>query len=504
MIKEVAGTLLPLMSLSLILGSGVIQASDHIDSPAAVNDPVADILDFYAFMEPFCQTSGGVGCEAEPEELILAMTVNPSATAETQFSDAVEYHFYFENDVGVTGQIDCSFSSSQTVSCSGLNGLSVQAPVGQIGVNGDIRVFAGLRDDPSFLDAVALAQFQAIGIAAFSPPGEDSLAGTNVLAIVVGIKNNAFPAGSGAVDTNGDAINVQKIWVASERTGSEINAGTSGSWFNPEQDGQGWVIEVISSTSGENQFLFYFYGYDNDGERLWLIGITDHIEGSSVTVEALLFSGTGFGGDLDPDSVTDEAVGSVTFDFHDCDNGTATFSSTHNDLNSFTTSMQRLSNIASLPCTSSGNVQIDRKGRPLVSALIPEEMRDAYNAASDPGTWASQFNTVIEAGLTTVDMADLVVGNAFVPPPVMAPIVVDDRLQVDLEWSQCSGLYTIEASDLVPQPHTNNCGGRKLSEDVVDDSLSMMVSGWDPVVSDFVDANDVEFLSEFPFLAPPH
>ena len=70
-----------------------VQASSHSDSPSAANDPVADITQFYAFVNPSCTTSAS--CEAPPEELILALTVNPSATETSQFSDAVVYHIYF-------------------------------------------------------------------------------------------------------------------------------------------------------------------------------------------------------------------------------------------------------------------------------------------------------------------------------------------------------------------------------------------------------------------------
>lgn len=484
----------------LLALAGAVQASDHEDSPAMANNPIADILDFYAFMNPSCRTVNGIGCDAEPEELILALTVNPHATAETQFSDAVEYHFNFENDVGVTSQIVCAISSDQMVSCAGLNGLLVSAPVGEVGVNGDIRVFAGLRDDPSFLDEEALSRLETEGVAAFSRPGLDFYAGSNVMAIVVGIKNNAFPAGSGAVDTNGNKINVQRAWVASERTRSGINAGVTGSWYNPAQSGQGWVIEMVSS----GQFVFYFYGYEDTGEQLWFIGIGDSTGDSMITVDVLRFSGTGFGGNFDPTSRTNESVGSMTFNFTDCNNAMVDFTSTSVGLSDFSIPAQRLTAIASVDCVYSSLGQIDRLGRPMIDRLVPEGQRDAYNVNSDPSTWPALFTAGIEAGLTTVDLADGVPGNPLAAPAVLAPIMADDRLTVDLEWSQCGGVWGIEFSMLVPQPHPNDCGGRKLADDVVDELLGIVVSGFDPIVSDFVTANDVPFLTGFPFLAAPH
>jgi hypothetical protein len=490
--------------LSLLLLAGAVQASDHLETIGAASDPLADILDFYAFMNPPCRTSGGTGCEAPPEELILALTVNPSATEDTQFSESVIYHINFENDVGEASQIDCSISADQVVTCAGLNGLSVSAPVGEVGVNGDIRVFAGLRDDPFFMDREALTRFSIVGVAALNPPGVDSYAGSNVLAIVVGIKTNSFPTGSGATDTNGHSINVQKVWVASERTRAAINAGVSGAWHNPDMDGQGWNIEMVGTGSG-NRFLFYFYGYEDNGERLWLLGITDDVGDSSITADVLRFSGMGFGGNFDPSSLADESVGSMTFDFTDCKNATVTFAPSGNDLSAFTMPARRITNIASVDCVFSSEGQVDRLGRPLINlGFIPEEKRDAYNTAPDPDAWDSLFRADIEASLTGVDTADGIVGNSLNPPSVLAPIMADDRLQVDLEWSACLGLWGIEFSALVPQPNTNECGGRLLEEDVLATILGMTVNSFEPAYDDFVTANDVPFLTDFPFLAAPH
>jgi hypothetical protein len=88
--KNVSMSLLPLF----LLLAWAVQASDQLDSPSAANDPIADITQLYAFMNPACRVRGGTGCEAAPEELILALTVNPSATEATQFSDGVVYHIY--------------------------------------------------------------------------------------------------------------------------------------------------------------------------------------------------------------------------------------------------------------------------------------------------------------------------------------------------------------------------------------------------------------------------
>ncbi|MGD2127774.1 MAG: DUF4331 family protein [Lysobacterales bacterium] len=487
------------LPLILLLVTGALHAADKADSAAAAADPIADLLDLYAFVEPFCEASGGMGCEAPPDELILALTVYPSANGATQFSDEVVYHFFIENDQEQSMQIDCSFSAEQVVSCEGLDGLSVQAPVGEVGVNGDIRVFAGLRDDPFFVDAGALAEFAQVGVPAFSPPGVDTRAGSNALAIVLGIKTAAFPAGA-TPDHN-----LLKVWAASERiAGDGLNGAFTGSWYNPDLKGQGWVIEVVKSANGPDQFVVYFYGYE-DGNQLWLIGSGPGIEGNTATVDVMRTSGAGWGNDFNPDEVALDTVGTMSFDFSDCNTATVEFTPTGDtSLSAFSTQMVRLTSISSMDCSLLSAGQVDRVGRPGVSLLlISEGMHDAYNTADDPADWQDLFGDEIEAGLQLLDTADGIVGNMFYDPQTLAPVFADDRLQVDIQKGQTGGYFTIESSALVPQDW-NIAAGRTLSEDVLDGTLSMLISAWDPLVSDYVDENDVPFLEEFPFLAAPH
>jgi hypothetical protein len=477
------------------------EAADHADSTHAANDPIADLADLYAFVDPPCVASGGSGCEADPIELIVALTLNPAASAADQFSEDVVYHFYFENDAGIKNQVDCSFSADQVVSCAGFGSLSAEAPVGQVGVNGDMRVYAGLRDDPMFFDLPAFEAFQQIGIAAYDGTGVDSLAGANVLAIVIGIKITAMPAGA-TVDHN-----LNKIWAASERIGGAgINGGITGSWYNPEQNGQGWVVEVVDSGAAEPSFLSFFYGYDNDGGQLWLITGASVIDGNTAVADVYLTSGTGFGGDYDPGSfVLGDVVGNVLFEFDDCDSGTVTFTSANTALLAdFSNDIQRISNIAGLDCSLLAGGQVDRAGRPFISGFIPEDMRDAYNANSNPDSWVAAYRDTLLAGFQAFALADgNPAWNGFYTAEQWADIFADDRVQIDIKKAQSVDYLSIELSQLVPQDW-NDSAGRALDYDVHETFWNVMITSFDPFIDDGLTGNDLPFLSGFPFLAEPH
>jgi len=478
-----------------------VQASDHRDGSVSENDPIADLADLYAFVDPHCESVGGQGCEADPIELIVALTLNPIATGAEQFSEDVLYHFYFENDAGADSQIDCSFSAGQVVTCAGMGGLSVSARVGEVGVNGNIRVYAGLRDDPFSWDLAAQERFETMGIFAYTDPGTDSFAGSNVLAIVIGIKISAMSGGT--VPNH----NVQKIWAASERiAGDGINGAISGSWYNPDQNGQGWVIEVGGTTTSGPQFLSYFYGYDNNGEQLWLISGFFIMDGATVTAQVYRTSGTGFGGDFDPESFAlGEVIGSMTFDFETCDSGTVIFTSADPDsLSDFVTDITRITNIHSLDCSLLTAGQVDRVGRALIASMIPEDMLNAYNSNSDPATWDAAYNATILASLEALELANGQPGyQGFYTQQEWADIFADDRLQIDIKKAQSVDYMTIERS-MIEGLDYNESSGRALDYDIHENLFNVLITSFDPFVDDFVDGNDVPFLTEFPFLAPPH
>ena len=99
----------------------------------------------------------------------------------------------------------------------------------------------------------------------------------------------------------------------------------------------------------------------------------------------------------------------------------------------------------------------------------------------------------IAANLAALDTLDGVVGNNLLPPLMLASVLVDDRLLIDLSNPVCDAYLAVELG--VPQ-----CGGRTLARDVIDDTFGAVVG---PGVSDFV-GNTSIFLDEFPFLGEPN
>jgi hypothetical protein len=164
--------------------------------------------------------------------------------------------------------------------------------------------------------------------------------------------------------------------------------------------------------------------------------------------------------------------------------------------------------------------QIDRMGRPAINTAITDPFdatatthdmkQDSYNAAT-PST-ATAFKAAFLANLAILDGLDQVCGNQLAADKTktdssryqpLATVLLDDQLYVDTSSGTCAVYLGVEANATGIIPNTD-CGGRTLTEDVVDVSYSVLATGMTTGVSDGVPADDKTVSATFPFLAAPN
>lgn len=103
-----------------------------------------------------------------------------------------------------------------------------------------------------------------------------------------------------------------------------VNPGASltGSWFEPDTDGQGW--NLFATPKGLSAM---FFGYRTDGQPLWLIAdqvAADIQKGEPVTFDLLHGHAGAFSNPVPPEQL--EHWGQVTFVFDSCEEATAELS----------------------------------------------------------------------------------------------------------------------------------------------------------------------------------
>ena len=206
--------------------AGLLLASDHQDTPEVELHPRLDINDVYAFPG------------STPDRLVLAVTTSspltPAGSAGAVFDPGQLYQIKIDNNGDAVEDVVLQFvfegtGPSQTVSLIGPSApaatgiqnrildadAALSGPINtMLGSSSGIQLFAGLREDPFFIDleqffriipdrAPVQGPLSKIGpkqeATSFRDPGVDFLAGINTLAIVVELPESMLlPPGAGA------------------------------------------------------------------------------------------------------------------------------------------------------------------------------------------------------------------------------------------------------------------------------------------------------------------
>lgn len=117
------------------------------------------------------------------------------------------------------------------------------------------------------------------------------------------------------------SIAVALIFISFDAHPIKIDRHMTGAWYNRNQDGHGFNIEVISETRS----VFYWYVYNPDGTPTWLVGTGSNEDGR---ISGVAYHNTGMRwGVFDPTERTQERWGVVNIDFLDCNHATASYQS---------------------------------------------------------------------------------------------------------------------------------------------------------------------------------
>ncbi|MFQ5420705.1 MAG: DUF4331 family protein [Anaerolineae bacterium] len=144
--------------------------------------------------------------------------------------------------------------------------------------------------------------------------------------------------------------------------------------------------------------------------------------------------------------------------------------------------------------TRAGGPQQDRIGRPAINTvLIPSGAKDDFNHTNpvrDVANWSDEVKSSL-LFLSGLDGS----GYTGAEADAITALLLPDILTID----------TSNPAGFTDGP----LNGRLLPDDVIDFELFVVTGGLgangSPVLtSDCVDANDVPFLTQFPYLAPPH
>lgn len=124
-----------------------------------------------------------------------------------------------------------------------------------------------------------------------------------------------------------------------------LRAATSGSYYDPERAGEGFLVEVLSADVA----LVYWFTYDLEGNQAWIVGL-GRVAGTSIVVEqSFITNGPVFGPNFDPEAKKTSHWGTLRLTFDNCASGRMTYESVIGFGNAGM-NLARLTMLAGHPC----------------------------------------------------------------------------------------------------------------------------------------------------------
>jgi len=103
-----------------------------------------------------------------------------------------------------------------------------------------------------------------------------------------------------------------------------IGPGFTGSWFDPQQSGQGLTIEVL----GGNRFYATWFAFDAFGKQAWFTGVGTYAGNTATITQTVQPEGARWIPNFSSADVVAVPWGTLTFTFSDCSHGRVDFAST--------------------------------------------------------------------------------------------------------------------------------------------------------------------------------
>ena len=133
--------------------------------------------------------------------------------------------------------------------------------------------------------------------------------------------------------------------VSNWRQRASAPSGLAGLWYDAALDGEGYNVIVTNGST-----VFFFYGYDQSGERLWLISETlSNVPETGKTETLTVYAANG--GTFDSPKPSAEALsewGELQVTFNTCTEATATLTGADGDK---TSSLIKLAGITDSTCS---------------------------------------------------------------------------------------------------------------------------------------------------------
>lgn len=225
-----------------------------------------------------------------------------------------------------------------------------------------------------------------------------------------------------------------------------VSAAMSGSWFAPDHDGEGFLVEILNP---DTAVVYWFTYLPEEGRQAWMVSV-GRIEGDRIRFDEVFRPfGARFGDDFSPEDVVREPWGEVEIRFTSCHRAVVKYSGP-DDFGANYQSVQRLSGHHGLDCSGavSGAVNgisgswfnADRSGEGWIVAQLPDArvlmVWFTYDSQGQP-VWLISIGA-LQGSMASFDQVLKPVGGRFGPGFDPAEVVMQPWGSMIIQFNGCS------------------------------------------------------------------
>ena len=96
-----------------------------------------------------------------------------------------------------------------------------------------------------------------------------------------------------------------------------VNTGLTGTWWDAQRAGEGFLLEVTMLNDAPFMFMS-FYTYDDQGNQVFLVAVSNAVNGTTAELDVSITSGQFWGDAFDPSIDAESPWGTGTIDFSTC------------------------------------------------------------------------------------------------------------------------------------------------------------------------------------------
>ena len=141
--------------------------------------------------------------------------------------------------------------------------------------------------------------------------------------------NQGLAEYSGSSELPADILEIERLTLVAgldcestaPRLTGVLHEGLSGAWFDPSQNGQGWMIEFLN----DELVLIYWFTYDTQGNQRWMLGVGEVEANGFLSADMAAPVGGRFGPSFDPEEVVNEPWGAFGLSHVQCNRAVAAY-----------------------------------------------------------------------------------------------------------------------------------------------------------------------------------